>query len=259
LDKIRYRHIVQIIILLVLIALTAVLFFPVQRLIAERMDDLKRTAVERIETALGRHISYEKLSPSLFRHLKIEELTVHQDGPGGPALVEIRRVRVYYRLFKLLSKNPGEALYEVRIENTRLDLDLERDEELLVLLEDLLERAQRPDGELPLPDVTISGKNLDVSLSGPEFAVSSTDLFFTFEAGRENYGVDGRGKIELLGAIGKHLRLGRSQCRNRPIYVEYCGSRRPAILYNPRRRDRCGQKDPGQGSHRSKDRRRPFR
>jgi translocation and assembly module TamB len=197
LDKFRYRHIIQIIILFGLIAITAVLFFPVQRFIASRMDDLKRTAIERIETVLGRHISYEKLSPSLFMHLKIEGLTVYSDGPGGPALVEIRRVRVYYRLFKLLSNNPGDAIHEVRIENTRLALDLERDRELISLIEDLVERAQRPDGETVLPDVTVSGKNLDISLSSPDFEASAADLFFTFEAGRENYGVDARGRIDL--------------------------------------------------------------
>jgi hypothetical protein len=155
------KHLLQAILFILLIAVTARLLRPVQLRAQEWMEDLKERTISYLEQSIGRQIEYESISPSLLLSLEIRNLTVKGASEGDKPLLTIRKVRIFYSLRKLFGKEPLKAISEIRLENSSFNLDLENDRGILAFFSD---RGETGRGPGILDQITLSGKNLDVSV-----------------------------------------------------------------------------------------------
>ena len=175
----------------VLVGATAYVAAVVDREITARMSELKAQSIAALETILGRKVEYGSISPSFLRYLEIRDLAILDGGQPGKALLTIRRVRVYFSLAHLLARrDPVGALREVKILNTRISLDLEKDREVADLLLRLL-RADTAAGDRLR--IRVTGASVGFDLKTPDLSVSLADLFFQVEAGSEAVDVSFRG------------------------------------------------------------------
>ena len=167
---------------------------------------------------LNRNVSYRDISPSLLRAIEIRDLTIYSgDAPEQP-LMSIRRLRLRYSLTRLLTTlDPVAALREVQLVDSRLTVDLERDQELVQVLQ-AIGLAVGGTGDsgavegVVLPPVTLAGVNLGVTLQGTGFRMELGELFFKVRAG-ERLRVAARGSARAwppglaqgLPGSGRHL------------------------------------------------------
>ena len=85
---------------------------------------------------LNRNVSYRDISPSLLRAIEIRDLTIYSGDTPEQPLMSIRRLRLRYSLTRLLtSLDPVASLREVQLVDSRLTVDLERDQELVQVLQ----------------------------------------------------------------------------------------------------------------------------
>ena len=167
---------------------------------------------------LHRNVTYRDISPSLLRAIEVRDLTIFSgDTPDHP-LMSIRRLRLRYSLTRLLtSLDPVASLREVQLVDSRLTVDLERDQELVQVLQAIgLAVAGTGDSGavegVVLPPVTLAGVNLSVTLQGTGFRIELGDLFFRIRAG-ERLRVTARGSARVwppalthgLPGSGRHL------------------------------------------------------
>ncbi len=200
-------HIVQAAILVCLIALTAWGLHPLRKEIDRRIEILKTEAVAFLEAKLGREISYESISPSIFSYIEIKNLSIKKTGTE-PLLV-MNKVKVYYNIFSIIAGRIPEAFYEVSIEHTRFTFFEKENEDIIALFNTLMRGA----GESPELDgisIKLTGKNLNarIVLSGGEYTLDR--IFFAFEPKKDQYLFSFRGNAQarfgenVLGL--KHIR-----------------------------------------------------
>ena len=101
-------------------------------------------------------------------------------------------MRIYYRLFNLLRGDPVDALYQVRIENSRIAVNQENDEALIELVRDFIKNRE----EIIIPNLVFSGRNLHFSYKSGNFS-AELDRVFT----RLSRGSDGTFQIQLRGDV----------------------------------------------------------
>ena len=100
---------------------------------------------------------------------------------------------MYYSLVWLLvHKDPVGAIREIRILNTRFDLDLDRDRDVVALFTRL---AGTPGGEGQVR-ARVTGANVTISLTSGGTSVSLRDLFFEIEAQKQAIVVSLRGNCQ---------------------------------------------------------------
>ena len=104
----------QIAFVIILIALTSLLFFPLQRQLDETIQGLKTSILETLEDYLGSDISFTSIHPSIFNFIEIRDLKIHDR--AGETILTVDRVILYYRIGALLRGNALAAprLVEVR-------------------------------------------------------------------------------------------------------------------------------------------------
>ena len=130
---------------IVLVALTAFAAWELDRVFTERMAELKTHTIEALEHLLGRQVTYAAISPSIFQYIEVRDLTVHGIEHPDDAILTIHTIRVYYSLAQLLThREPMRALREIRVMNTRITLDLDRDKDLVDLVLRLAEGKTGP-------------------------------------------------------------------------------------------------------------------
>ena len=167
---------------------------------------------------LNRNVSYRDISPSLLRAIEIRDLTIYSGDTPEQPLMSIRRLRLRYSLTRLLtSLDPVASLREVQLVDSRLTVDLERDQEVVQVLQ-AIGLAVGGAGDsgavagVALPPVTLAGVNLGVTLQGTGFRMELSDLFFRVRAG-ERLRVTARGSARAwppalaraLPGSGRHL------------------------------------------------------
>ncbi len=210
--------------ILSVLAVAGLLFgLAVDRRLGERMDRLKAQALAALETQLGRRISYESLSPSVFGFLAVRDLTVYsEDAPEEP-LVRIHRLKIHYDILRLLSsRDPLHAVSEINIGNSSFSVDAQRDRELLALVDSLMRGGGGPAPQRLFSGLRLSGSNISVTyvqngrtfdLSKLFFAVASDGSFYQASL-RCNLGIrdSGGGLLETVssrlkanGRIGHEL------------------------------------------------------
>ena len=158
----------------------------------------REEAIGGLFTLLNRNVSYRDISPSLLRAIEIRDLTIYSGDTPEQPLMSIRRLRLRYSLTRLLtSLDPVASLREVQLVDSRLTVDLERDQELVQVLQ-AIGLAVGGTGDsgavagVVLPPVTLAGVNLGVTLQGTGFRMELGDLFFRVRAG-ERLRVTARG------------------------------------------------------------------
>jgi translocation and assembly module TamB len=178
-----------------LIAATAFAAWEIDRLFSQRMAELKARTIAALEAKLGRRISYGAISPSIFQYIEVRDLTIYgAEDPEDPVLT-IHAIRVSYSIADLIAhREPLGALREVRILNTRIALDLDRDRDLLDLIRRLTEKGT--DQTQPEVRVRLSGANVGLSLSQAGSTYSLENLFFQVDARDEAIHVAVRGGLD---------------------------------------------------------------
>ena len=162
---------------------------------------------------LNRNVSYRDISPSLLRAIEIRDLTIYSGDTPDQPLMSIRRLRLRYSLTRLItSLDPVASLREVQLVDSRLTVDLERDQELIQVLQEIgLAVGGTGDSAavegIVLPPVTLAGVNLGVTLQGAGFRVELGDLFFRIRTG-ERLRVSARGSARVWPPAVAHGALG---------------------------------------------------
>ena len=173
----------------------------------------REEAIDGLFRLLQRKVSYGDISPSLLRALEIRDLTIYSDDTPDEPLMSIRRLRLRYSLARLIaSRDPVASLREVQLANSDFAVNLERDQELIQVLQQLGSavggnRSSSAANGVDLPPVTLAGASLGVTLQGPGFRLELDDLFFRIRAG-ERLRVSARGHVRVwlpdtgLGLLG---------------------------------------------------------
>ncbi|MGA2478994.1 MAG: translocation/assembly module TamB domain-containing protein [Spirochaetia bacterium] len=185
-----------------LIVLTALAAWELDRLFTERMAELKGRTIAALEEMLGRRISYAAISPSIFQYIEVRDLTIYGAERPDDAVLTIHTIRVSYSLAQLLAhRDPLRALHEIRILNTRLALDLDRDQDLLSLIRRLADGTGGGQQDIK---VRLSGANVSLSVTQGGTTWSLQNLFFQVDARDQAI------HVALRGAVGGRLENGFS-------------------------------------------------
>ncbi len=178
----------------------------------------REEAIGALFKLLNRNVSYRDISPSLLRAIEIRDLTVYSSDTPDQPLMTIRRLRLRYSLTRLLTTlDPVASLREVQLVDSRLTVDLERDQELVQVLQAIglavggTGDSRAVEGVI-IPPVTLAGANLGVTLQGTGFRLELGDLFFRVRTG-ERLRVTARGSARAwppalahrLPGSGRHL------------------------------------------------------
>lgn len=212
------RLAVRITAVVLLLSAVILILGPVRSELERRFEQIREDAVEQLEDVLGRQVSYESISPSILRYLSVNDLTVHGTA-GEPAdLLNVERVRIYYRPVRFLQGRYAEAFSEIRIENTAITVDTRLDTDLTALVADLLgqqeaaarDRAHDEGGEqgadaIPratladiLPDdIVVSGRNIELRLRSSLGLLEMERLFFATTLADETVDVRWQGDVRL--------------------------------------------------------------
>ncbi|MFP4383266.1 MAG: translocation/assembly module TamB domain-containing protein [Spirochaetia bacterium] len=184
-------------ILIVLFLLIVFVFKPLYGEINRRIEVLKTELISGIENTIGRPITYGSISPSLFRVIEIRDLTIHGRDEAGTEVLVIKKVRIYYNLLTLLFKDPAESFRQIKIEDTHLVLDTEKDTELIKTVADLLQLGKKDTAsEIQFDHTfTVTGNNLSVALISPDWNASMEQLFFRIKLNPESVSLEGKGNL----------------------------------------------------------------
>ncbi len=204
-----------------LVAASVVALWPVQHDIGKRLDQLKAQVVLKLEKATGRRITYQSMSPSIFRFLEIRGLKVYDPGSSTP-LLQIRRIEVSYSIWRLLTGQPAEALNTISIENSTLHIDTTNDSDLIRFFDDLMKGGGKATGLPSFGAITLAGKNLTLSVTSPTGTYSIDRLFFQVQNSGEAIHVQVRGG---LAAVLKQGPLGLEQVNTSVRVTGSVGSR----------------------------------
>ncbi|MGA2641180.1 MAG: hypothetical protein ABSG21_09795, partial [Spirochaetia bacterium] len=172
-----------------LVALTAFGVIELDRSLTMRMQALKAAALGELERIAGRSISYGEISPSFFRSMKVRDLAIHDSRDPGRTLLTIHEVRVYYSLFELLAgHDPVTAIREIRLLNSRFDVNLQEDTDVV----DLVRRLVQSGGGAGLR-ARITGADIGLKIVSGESTLDLRHVFFQIEAQSQAISVSLRG------------------------------------------------------------------
>ncbi len=189
-----FIHMVQFILFVLLVGLSALGIWPLQREFNHRMTALKNELIVYIEAQLGRTIHYSSISPSIFRYLEIRDLRIMED--TNEELLEIHRVRVYYNILGLLSDDPTRAFFRFSIENSEFVINTRTDADILALLREFIIGGEIF-GNPFAQDLEVSGKNLSLVLIGEMGRLSISRLFFEVKSVDRTFDLQLRGRTRF--------------------------------------------------------------
>ena len=210
--SVRNIHLLQVLLLLSLVFLTVFILMPFQHALDESMSDFRRQLVEYLEGRIGRHISYRSISPAVFRHLEIRDLSIYNETDPQRKLLTVRKVRIQYNFFELFSGQPLNALRGISFENTTLELDDPRDSDLLLLVQKLGEPGvPSADGQSSAPVFSVSGRNIELVYHDRQGSYTLSRIFFDLHPEGDSFNFDISGLLEFtLQDNNGPLRNGRS-------------------------------------------------
>lgn len=213
-----FTNILQGILIVSFVGLTVVLFGPVQQNVEERMERLHAEAVALIEAQLGRSFSYDRISPSFFTRFTIRGVRIGSLQRREP-LLELDSLQVGYRVLPLFTGNLQRAIRDIRLQNTTLTIDTQQDRELVELI-------RGPNGRDPtsgpgqegffasIPEgITVSGRNLTVSVQDTVGAVRLSRLSFNARQGESGVAVDANFNVTGDTSLWPELGLVDAQVR----------------------------------------------
>lgn len=153
---------------------TFVVFYFINIEISKKMLILKQEAMEYLESKIGKQISYESISPSIFMYLEIRDLRIYNFNEYDNYLLKINKIHINYNIFTLFFNNdPLTAISEINIRNSQFQIDWERDREIINLVQSF--RFLEPEEEY---NIKLSGSNLDFNFSQNDFVYELKKVFF---------------------------------------------------------------------------------
>ena len=102
------------------LSLTLIASFPVDRMIKQYAEDLKVRLLHQLEDSFGVDLSYRSISPSFLRSLEVRGFTI-RDRKDPSSFARISSLKIRYRLFTLLSGNIGEGIEEIILEDAYIE------------------------------------------------------------------------------------------------------------------------------------------
>jgi translocation and assembly module TamB len=171
------RLAVQILLIAVLVAVVVLVMGPVRTELSNRLDAVRRQAVDNLQDLLGREVTYGSISPSILRYLSIKDLTIHGRADEPADLLHVEDLRIYYRPLRILQQRYDEAFSEVRVENSTLTLDTRFDTDLSSLMADLLGSRSEESSFLPA-NLVVRGRNLTLAVTSELGTIEMERVFF---------------------------------------------------------------------------------
>lgn len=170
------------------------------RTLTTRMEELKDSTMRSLESLIGRTITYGKISPSFFQSIEISDLVIHDTGAEDKPLITIRGLRVYYSLIRLvISREPMNAIKEIRLLNTRFVIDLDKDKDVVDLVLRLAGAGSTGPASGQRLRARLSGSNIGLAITSQGSAFSVDDMYFQIDAQEQAIAVSLRGNVQ--GAI----------------------------------------------------------
>jgi len=174
-----------------LVLLTAFGAQELDRALTARTEALKTAVLQTLETAAGRVISYEDIAPSFFRQLTVRNLTIHDSQDPSRPLLTIHELQVYYSLFRLLAyRDPAGAIREVRLVNSSFTVDVQRDRDVVDLVQRLLQAGNGSGIR-----ARVSGADVGLTLVSGATVLNLRHLFFDVDAKSPSIGLSVRGDV----------------------------------------------------------------
>ena len=178
-----FFHIIQIVLALFIIGNSIFLFFTIQDILQKRMNNLKQQLIADAEEQLNKKISFESISPSFLRYLKVKGLTISEKTADGVEVLHIQNLRVYFNIITLLQGDILESVQEIRIVNSRFFLPESEWQNVSQFIEGISKdtaEKQRP----PLSDISditpkITGQNVTIRLHLPQGEIIGKNLYFS--------------------------------------------------------------------------------
>jgi hypothetical protein len=121
----------------------------------------------------------------------IHDLAIHDSRDPTRTLLTIHEVRVSYSLFGLIAgSDPIGAIREIRLLNSRFEIDLEKDSDVVDLVRRLL-----ASGGGPGLRARVTGADIGITVVSRDSSVDLRHLFFQVEAQSEAIAVSMRGDV----------------------------------------------------------------
>ncbi|GEM_PF-5450343 len=153
-------------------------YFPLTAFVDAQLLKLKDGLITQLETLIARKISYDSISPAIFNGIEIRGLVL--EGGNSKSRIELSKIVLSYDIFDFFLR--GESLLsEIRIVSSDIQLDTQRDKDILELIEVLVKQK---DG---IPPITVIGEDLALSISDKGNSYSVENIFFRFENLGESY------------------------------------------------------------------------
>ena len=111
----------QIAFVIIFISLTLVLFFPLQQVFSEKMQELKHNILELLEDNLGSNISFSSIHPSILSYIEIRHLRIYDD--ADQTILTIDRLIFRYDIGLLLRGDILAAPRSIEVRGGSLFLD----------------------------------------------------------------------------------------------------------------------------------------
>lgn len=169
---------VEILLLLLLLGGVLLLAGPVSARLDATLDKARDSLLNRLETETGLSFSYESMSPSLFRMIRIKNLVI-TDAINRTELARISDTEIRYSILDLVLGKPERAIREITIQNATIVMDAEKNQEILARF-----RASGDSGQegttpffsqlLESADILVRLKNISVIWADPEQNLSVT-------------------------------------------------------------------------------------
>ncbi len=181
-----------------LVVLTAFGAREIDLALTARMESLKAGVLRTLETMAGRTISYDGISPSFFRRLSVRELAIHDSQDPGQTLLTVHEVQVYYSLFGLLfGQDPISAVREVKLLHSQFTIDLERDRDVVDLVQRLLKA-----GEGSGLRARVTGEDIGLTVIDRGSTIDLSRLYFQVQAQSPSIALSLRGNVAAREAGG---------------------------------------------------------
>ncbi|MDR0629718.1 MAG: translocation/assembly module TamB domain-containing protein [Treponema sp.] len=122
---------IEILVFMVLVAITTLLLQPLQEIMQNRMMELRNSLISRLEVLIGRNIRYDTWGPSLLGTLDIRNIRIY--GADSLPVISIARVRISYSLITLIRGGIPQSIRSIQLDRPLIAVDMQRDADLLAL------------------------------------------------------------------------------------------------------------------------------
>lgn len=123
-------YIVEILLFLILLGGVFLLVGPVSSRLDHALQTTRDSLLLQLENKTGLLFSYESMSPSLFRSVRVKNLIV-KDSTSNSIVARFPDTEIQYSIFELIFGNPEGSIREIHISNAILDIDEERNRAML--------------------------------------------------------------------------------------------------------------------------------